>query len=234
MDKDILSRYNSPEGVTDYSRKFERHWTERVNNWHEQRLLRRLLRSVSLGKFDGLALDLPCGYGRLYSILHDLGASVVEGDWSFHLLGAARIFHADHAGKRNLAPPAGYVRATALCLPFRDRAFELVLSVRLCHHIREPQERLHYLLEIMRVSRKWVVFTYFDTASIKNRTHEFRRRANGKRSKWTLHAQEVKEVSQSAGFEVIQSIWISRFFSGHRYVLLRRTDSAPARLPDRS
>lgn len=231
MDKDILSRYNSPEGATDYSRKFERHWTERVNNWHEQRLLRRLLRSASMGKLDGLALDLPCGYGRLYSILHNLGASVVEGDWSFHLLGAARIFHAD---ERNLPPPAGYVRATALCLPFRDRAFELVLSVRLCHHIREHQERIRYLREIMRVSRKWLVFIYFDTASIKNRAHEFRRRANGKRSKWTLHAQEVKEVSQSAGFEVMQSIWISRFFSGHRYVLLRRTDSASARLSKRS
>jgi hypothetical protein len=77
----------------------------------------------------------------------------------------------------------------------------------------------------MRVSRKWLVFTYFDTESIKNRTHEFRRRFNGKRSKWTLDSQEVKEVSQSAGFEVVRSIWLSRLFSGHRYVLLRRSDS---------
>jgi SAM-dependent methyltransferase len=220
MDKDILSRYNSPEGATDYTKKFERHWTERINNWNEQRLLQRLLRSASIGRLDGWALDLPCGYGRLYYILRDLGASVVEGDWSFHLLAAARLLHAD---QRNSPLPAGYVRATALSLPFRDRTFELVLSVRLCHHIREHQERLQYLREIMRVSRKWLVFTYFDTAAIKNRAHEFRRRFNGKRSKWTLDSQEVKEVSRSAGFEVVQSIWMSRFFSGHRYVLLRRT-----------
>jgi hypothetical protein len=101
----------------------------------------------------------------------------------------------------------------------------LVLSVRLCHHIREHQERLQYLREVMRVSRKWLVFTYFDTESIKNRTHEFRRRFNGKRSKWTLDSREVNEISRSAGFEVVRSIWMSRFFSGHRYVLLRRPDS---------
>jgi SAM-dependent methyltransferase len=222
MDKAILSRYNSPEGATDYTKKFQRHWTERVNNWNEQRLLQRLLRSVSIGRLDRWALDLPCGYGRLYYILRDLGAWVVEGDWSFHLLGAARLFHADEP---NSPPLAGYVRATALNLPFRDRTFGVVLSVRLCHHIREHQERLQYLREVMRVSRKWLVFTYFDTASIKNRTHELRRRFNRKRSKWTLTSREVEEVSRSAGFEVVQSIWMSRFFSGHRYVLLRRLDS---------
>jgi hypothetical protein len=94
--------------------------------------------------------------------------------------------------------------------------------VRLCHHIREHHERLQYLRELMRVSREWLVFTYFDTDSIKNRTHEFRRRFNGKRSKWTLDSRAVKEVSRSAGFEIVQSIWVSRFFSGHRYLLLRR------------
>jgi SAM-dependent methyltransferase len=222
MDKDILSRYNSPEGATDYTKKFQRHWTERVNNWHEQRLLQRLLQSASIERLDGWTLDLPCGYGRLCYILRDLGASVVEGDWSFNLLDAARRFH---ASPLNATPTADYVRATALSLPFRDRAFRMVLSVRLCHHIREHQERLQYLREVMRVSREWLVFTYFDTESIKIRTHEYRRRFNGKRSKWTLDSQEVKEVSQSAGFEVVRSIWLSRLFSGHRYVLLRRSDS---------
>jgi SAM-dependent methyltransferase len=221
MDRDILSRYNSPEGATDYTKKFERHWTERVNNWNEQRLLKRLLKAVAIERFDGWALDLPCGYGRLYYVLRDLGASVVEADWSFHLLTAARLYHAEPGQS---PPPAGYVRATALSLPFRDRAFGLVLSVRLSHHIRDHEERLRYVREMMRVSGQWLVFTYFDTDSIKNRTHEFRRRFNGKRSKWTLHSREVREVSQSAGFEVVRSIWVSKFFSGHRYVILRRVN----------
>ncbi|MBM4261908.1 MAG: class I SAM-dependent methyltransferase [Deltaproteobacteria bacterium] len=221
MDQDILSRYNSAEGAADYTKKFERHWTERVNNWNEQRLLKRLLEPVALENSAAPALDLPCGYGRLFSVLGDLKMPVIEGDWSFHLLSAARFFHGRES---RTVLPAGYVRATALNLPFKDRAFGLVLSVRLCHHIREHQERLQYLREIMRVSSKWLIFTYFDADSVKNRTHEFRRRFNGKRSKWTLGPREVLELSRAGGFELVRSEWMSRFFSGHRYVLMRRID----------
>ncbi len=219
MDQEILTRYNSPEGATDYAHKFERHWTERINNWHEQRLLRRLLRDAGIGKLEGIALDLPCGYGRLQAIVGELGARVIEGDWSFSLLTTAKRYHAEQ-DSREL--PAGYVRATALQLPFRDRAFAFVLSVRLSHHIREQHERIQHLREAMRVSGEWVMFTYFDAASVKNRTHERRRRSNGKRSKWTLSFEQVQNLAQAEGFQVVQWAWLSRLFSGHRYTLLRR------------
>ena len=94
MDENVLARYNSAEGADDYLHKFERHWTERVNDWHEQRLIRRFLRSVASVDPAGFALDLPCGYGRLYPIVRELGIPVVEGDWSFPLLAAARKIHA--------------------------------------------------------------------------------------------------------------------------------------------
>ncbi|MGH7870723.1 MAG: class I SAM-dependent methyltransferase [Candidatus Binatia bacterium] len=219
MDEDVLARYNSAEGADDYLHKFERHWTERINDWHEQRLIRRLLRSVSLIDPSRLALDLPCGYGRLYPIVRELGIPVVEGDWSFPLLAAARKIHT-HRDK--LKPSPNYVRATALALPFSAGAFEFVLSARLSHHIREHEQRLQHLREVLRVSRKWAMFTYFDGGSVKNRMHEFGRRFNGKRAKWTLTLEEVQRLGHAEGFAVIQWAWISRFFSGHRYVLLRR------------
>ena len=75
---------------------------------------------------------------------------------------------------------------------------------------------------LLRVSRKWVMFTYFDAGSVKNRLHEFRRRSHGKRAKWTLTLAEVQTIGRAEGFEVIKWAWISRYFSGHRYVLLRR------------
>lgn len=219
MDQEILSRYNSREGAVDYALKFERHWTERLNNWHEQRLLRWLIRSAGVDNIDGVALDLPCGYGRLHAILRELGAPVIEGDWSFSLLTMAKRYHMEQdAGQ--LA--AGYVRATALKLPFHDRAFDFVLSVRLSHHIREQAERVQHLCEVMRVSRKWVMFTYFDAASVKNRTHERRRRHSGKRSKWTLSFEQVQTLAHAEGFQVVQWAWLSRLFSGHRYTLLHR------------
>jgi SAM-dependent methyltransferase len=219
MDENILARYNSDEGADDYLHKFERHWTERVNNWHEQRLIRRLLSSVTLENCNGLALDVPCGYGRLYSTVRDLGMPVVESDWSFPLLAAARTIHARRYGPE-LAQ--NYVRATALALPFDSGAFEFVISARLSHHIREREQRLIHLRELLRVSRKWAMFTYFDAASVKNRMHEFSRRFRHKRAKWTLTFAEVQSVGRAEGFEIIRWAWISRFFSGHRYVLMRR------------
>ena len=219
MDQDILARYNSPEGATDYTHKFERHWTEQINNWHEQRLLRRLLVNAEVGKLTGMALDLPCGYGRLFPILREFGAPVIEGDWSFPLLTSAKRYHRERLTGQL---PAGYLRATALKLPFRDGAFEFVLSARLSHHIREEAERVQHLSEVMRVSRNWAMFTYFDGASFKNRTHERRRSFNGKRSKWTLSFAQVQDLAQTQGFDIVQWAWLSRFFSGHRYMLLRR------------
>jgi len=224
MDQEILTRYNSLEGATDYEHKFERRWTERINNWHEQRLLRRLLRSADIGKLDGFILDLPCGYGRLYHIVREFGARVIESDWSFPLLATARRYHTEHV----VGPmPSAYVRATALQLPFQDRAFDFVLSVRLSHHISEEPERVQHLRELMRVSRAWVMFTYFDAASFKNRTHEKRRRYNGKRSKWTMSFPRVQDLSHSQGYQLVQSAWLSRFFSGHRYTLWRRQPVDP-------
>ena len=224
MDKKILSHYNSAEGLADYTNKFKRHWTERLNNRHEQQLIRRLLRSASITTVDGVALDLPCGYGRLYPIVREVCQHVVESDWSFPLLSASK---ACRQSEHQTCNGTGYVRATVMSLPFIDGAFKFVLSVRLCHHIREHQERILYFKELMRVSSGFLIATYFDSQSIKNRWYEYRRRFNGKRPKWTLDYQEVEELSRANGFEIVASLWLSRFFSGHRYVLLRKMNARP-------
>jgi ubiquinone/menaquinone biosynthesis C-methylase UbiE len=217
MDKKILDRYNSPEGASSYAGKFKRRWTERINDWHEHRLVRRLLRMTSNEKPITLALDLPCGYGRLYPVVQETSERVVEGDWSFHLLSLARKQQV--VGRSAL----GYVRATALSLPFPDSAFDLVLSVRLCHHIRDHTERLQYVREIMRVSGQWAIFTYFDRDSVKNRLREWRQQFNKKRSKWTLSLSEIETLADEAGFDVVCSVLLSSLFSGHRYVVLRHS-----------
>ena len=173
MEKHILDRYNSPQGAASYSGKFEKHWTERLNNRREQRLVRRILGQIPATDRAGLALDMPCGYGRLYPLVREVVPQVVEGDWSFHLLQTAR----QHLGERDTADaPRGFVRGTALAMPFADRAFDLVLSVRLSHHISSRDERHQHVREVLRISNKWVVFTYFDARSLKNVLHEFRRR----------------------------------------------------------
>jgi len=219
MDKEILSHYNSPQGAQSYTQKFEKHLSERINNRHEQRLLQRLIGRISSETPFETVLDLPCGYGRLMPLLRRHARHVVEGDWSLPLLKIAR---GNQRADTTVREADGYVRATALAMPFANQAFDLVLSVRLCHHIREHAERLTYVRELLRISRRWVVFTYFDYHSLKNQLREVRRKLFGKRPKWTLRASEIEKIADEMGFEVVYSIPLSRLFSGHRYVALRR------------
>ena len=219
MDKKILERYNSQEGADSYRAKFHRSWSERINNRHEQRLLARLLNRLPAGTLE-TALDIPCGYGRLFPLLREVAPRIVESDYSVFMLENARRFH-QASGQAAEA----YVQNDALQLQFQDRSFDLVLSVRLCHHIRDHAERIRYLREITRVSRSWVIFTYADAATAKNMLREVKRRVSSKRPKWTLRRMEVEKVAKEAGFEVHTSVPLSRVFSLHRYVLLRRNQA---------
>ena len=216
MDKDILDGYNSPEGAEDYTGKFERHWIERINNTREQRLVRALLGNLPKSR---LALDLPCGYGRMFPLVKSVSANVVEGDWSYFMLKEAQR---RMARREESERPLGYVRATAFTLPFADRTFDLVFSVRLCHHIDEYDERMQYVHEILRISAHSVVFTYFDTDSVKNRVHRFKRRFTPRSPKCTLARQDIEKIAEVSGFEITRSLPLSRLFSGHRYTVLER------------
>jgi SAM-dependent methyltransferase len=219
MDKEILNHYNSEDGARSYTTKFERKWSERVGNWNETRVARKLIAEIASKTQINTALDLPCGYGRLMPLVRKHAQRVFEADWSFPLL---KIAQKNQRANPSLKEADAYIRTNALYMPFADQSFDLVLSIRLCHHIREYSERLTYVHELLRISRQWVIFTYFDYYSIKNIWREIRRVFNGKRSKWTLKESEINHIAQEMGFEVFRSIPLSRLSSGHRYVVLHK------------
>lgn len=214
MEKHVLDRYNSEYGATSYSGKFERRFSERLNNVVEQRLVRSWIETLPQVE---LGLDVPCGYGRMYPLLKTRAKQVVECDWSFHLLKECRSRHLQ--GKD---PARGWVRATALSLPYPDRTFDLVFSVRLCHHINTPQEREQYLREILRVSKRYVIFTYFDAASMKNLRRELKRKFKNIKSKYTMTRIQVADIAAQSGYRIVRARALAPIFSGHRYTLLER------------
>ena len=214
MEKQVLDRYNSEYGATSYTGKFNRRFSERINNVVEQRLVRGWL--GTLPKVE-LALDVPCGYGRMYPLIKTVAAQVVECDWSFHLLKECRARHL-----RTPQPARGWVRATALHLPYPDATFDLVFSVRLCHHINTSEEREQYVREILRVSRRYVICTYFDAASMKNRRRELKRRFKDIKSKYTMTRDQVAQIASASGYRIVRARALAPIFSGHRYTLLER------------
>lgn len=213
-----LKRFNSPAGAANYRAKFDKLLVERIKDHNEQKLLRHLLGTLPKSDLTDIVLDLPCGYGRFFPALSELAPRVIQGDWSQYMLQAAQR---ELGGNGHIHTPSGYVRASALALPFADNSFSLVLSVRLCHHLPTREERIQYLREILRVSRKWAVFTYLDKHSLKNIFHNWKRRFMEKRPKWTMGQDEVAELAKESGFQLVLSARLSYLFSGQRYNVLR-------------
>ena len=105
--------------------------------------------------------------------------------------------------------------ASAFHIPLRDASVDATVCVRLCHHLPTPQERGRLIAELLRVSRRFVLMTFFDHHSIKNRL----RRANifnKKPPKLTMTVDQVRAEARKNGAELVA--WPSLFTlsSGHR------------------
>jgi len=211
-----LERFGSGAGVRDYAEKYDSRWVERTRNYYEQKLVRRLMSRVPLADLTGPILDLPCGIGRFLPALHARAPRVIEGDWSIPMLELSRSKH-----EKNVM---GFVRATSNALPFATESFNLVFSVRLCHHFPTADERAEYIREMLRISRRWVILTYLDKHSTQNRFRTFTRRLKRKPPKWTMTQAQIADIADVEGFTVVRTELLSRFFSGQRYALLHRAE----------
>lgn len=212
MEKHVVERYKSYEGAASFNTKYDREWHKRVCTNREMRVIRKCFQLTGGGH--DLILDLPSGAGRLFSAFQPFGKRFVEMDLSHEMLKFART---------NLAqwkPSLGV--CSAFHMPLKDRSVDVAFSARLFHHVPDPQERRRYIRELCRVSRKYVVMTFFHTWSLKNILRRIRRPFNKKKAKVTMTTGELRETAQSAGMEVVTTIPLSRLASGHHYAILRR------------
>ncbi len=208
-----LAMYDSPEGAQEYLEEYEK--THR--RWSDQRE-RRILGTFfqRTGPLESI-LDLPCGWGRHLGLLAAAGGRVVEADYSRSMLQLGREL--DRQGRAR-----DRVRASGTALPFADQAVDLVFSMRLNHHLTTREDRRRHLAEVLRVAGRWVIFSYFDAGTLKNRLRAFQVRFRGKRPKHTLSRREMEEVVAAAGFEVVAAPLLFAVGSGHRLVLARRRE----------
>lgn len=206
-----LERYDTRHTAERYKAVYDERLGRKLSDRLERRLYGRFL--AHLGPCETI-LDLPCGAGRLFSLLSAHAPRVIEADWSGTMLALDR---ADHDGRA-----AGYVRCSALEIPLRARAVDLAVSIRLSHHLTSPEARLAHLAELFRVADRGVIVSWFSATSFKNRLRELRRRFDGRRSKNTLTYEQVRTQSAAAGFREVASAPLSRLTSGHVFSLFER------------
>ena len=214
MERRVIEKYQSKAGADSYNVKYEEEAIKRLSDKRERKLLQRIFGVV--GSHDRV-LDLPSGTGRLFRTIQPFGRRWVETDVSREMLKLAR---------ENLAEWKPHlVQASAFHIPYKTGSFDCVFSARLTHHIPESAERDRFIRELGRVSRDWVVMTFFHTWSVKNILRRIRRLWNRKRPKITMTTGELRDVARTAGLELIQTFPLARLFSGHHYAILRKTTS---------
>jgi len=217
---DRLKAYASAEGAREYLEEYDK-LHRKLSDRRERRMLDRWFRQI--GRVAS-ALDLPCGWGRYLPYLQAQGAQVVEADYSGSMVRMSW-------DKHTASPPVGGLRCFGHQIPLRDRAVELVFSMRLNHHLVDPAVRREHLREVLRVSGRWALFTYFDHGSVKNLLRRARTglRLTRKPPKSTLRRAEVHAIAAERGFRIVEDPWLFVVGSGHRIVLAERLDAASGR-----
>lgn len=116
------------------------YWTDRgYEHAAEVMAIRRLLTGHTFEH----AVDVGGGYGRLSIVLCAYASRVTLVDSSQQQLDLARTFLAEY-------PQVSAARMEAADLQFDDASADLVMMVRVLHHLPEPTAELHEVYRILR------------------------------------------------------------------------------------
>jgi ubiquinone/menaquinone biosynthesis C-methylase UbiE len=155
MKRDIASyrtRLQDEAQAEQYAARFERGSRARIDR-REQRAVRTIFSELTDCHS---VLDVPCGAGRFAKTLAEGGRRVLGADSAMEIL-----LHAQKRAVR-LGVRAGFIHGDASRLPLPQDAVDAVFCNRLLHHITKPEERSVILRELRRVSRRYVVVSFFD------------------------------------------------------------------------
>lgn len=202
--------YREVEEAESYNREYRQKLFKRWSTAGEYRLLDRLLGSQGHSE---VLLDLPSGGGRLSPRIAAHADLLLEAD-----IGLGQVLY----GRRQppLATPQIWMTASAFHIPLRDASVDGAVCCRLCHHLPSAEERERLIGELLRVSRRFVIMTFFDYHSLKNRLRRLRAPFNRKPPKLTMTVERVRQLAEVNGARLEACPMLSPTSSGHRYALL--------------
>lgn len=150
--KTYKKRFQDKTKAEKYSKRFEKGAHKTIDR-REQAAVWKIFSTLDHCR---TVLDVPSGAGRFAAALAQGKRKVYESDVAFEILECAR----KRAKSKEVA--AQFVQGDASKLPFRNGGVDCVFCNRLLHHILSPDERLVFLRELYRVSRRYVVISFFD------------------------------------------------------------------------
>lgn len=144
--------------VEHYEKNRYRGLDQRLVHLREKKILETIFNGMK--EKSGLALDVPCGYGRFTRLLCQQGFTPISSDYSFSMVKRAVKPFSDYPLH------SGFIADAKNQLPLKDGSAEIILSMRFFHHIHNESERGAVLSEFSRVSRKWVVLSFYKSTPV--------------------------------------------------------------------
>jgi SAM-dependent methyltransferase len=190
------------------------------NVGYQQRKQKRTQKEIAIlrGLLAGYApaetvLDMPSGGGRLSPVIGEFVQSIIEMDISIGQLLYVRE-------NSRISVPQVCIRASGFQIPLKDGSVDGALCIRLSHHLFSLDEKERLLSELLRVARRFVIFSFVDSNSLKYTLRRWRHRLAGASLKAnSITIRELKEISKRHGGDVITCPAIGPF-QAHRYALI--------------
>ena len=169
----------------------------------EKKRIRSLMRTVPQGS---LVLDVPCGAGRFHEMLKAGGYRLLAADISQEMLEVAR--------SSRLAED--YLLADAENLGLPDKSVDCVFCIRLFHHIGTAESRRKLFKEFARVSRGWVLVSFYHSNCLKR----FKKLVRGKPlSGEHVSFSALRADAAQAGLRVVRTAAVARYLLPQWFVL---------------
>lgn len=159
----FAERFTDRRQAEHYRDRFKKGRRARTNEL-ENLLLRKL--ASQIGHIQ-VALDLPCGTGRLSRTLLGFSDTIILGDSSQAMLDVASEELSDPRVRCEL------MDAESINLP--DASVDLIFCHRFLYHVYSKSRRARMLKEMVRVTRRHVILSYYPPGFL-NRLRAYRRR----------------------------------------------------------
>jgi SAM-dependent methyltransferase len=195
-----------------YADRFQTGW-RRVINAREQRGVAKIFAAL---KDVRILVDVPSGAGRFIKVLA-AGRTLIEADVAFEILS----FASERAEEAQLQVTC--VQSDASRLPLCDESVDAVFCNRLLHHIHSAAERALFLCEFHRVTRKYLVMSFFDYHSFGG-LRRFFKALKGRKPKYHQHPtlEEFTGEVKRCGFRVREVVLIGPLWVAQKYLVLEK------------
>ncbi len=213
-----IARFDQADVASDYPPAYG-------NSFRERREVRCIQKSLRFVKPGGTLLDLPCGTGRLTSLLVGAGFQVTAADASPHMLALAeRRWNDQSEGATPASVPVQFHVEQVLATSYDDGQFDGVICNRLFHHFNEPETRFAAFCELRRICRGAAIVSFFNSFAVDAVKFRLKHmwRGTTPTDRIPIPLRSIQEEADRAGLEVVSRLAVMRGLSPMWYLVLRR------------